>query len=113
MNFTAKLRKRREQCLPKPDPMLAPDYTEADVQAIRACVRGDADAEQQKRAIDFIINDICGTYDSPMRSNDKDTYIAGGKQRVGQIIVWFLNVAPVRTSIDAISARISQEKKYG
>lgn len=108
--FKAKLVKKPEERLPNPDPLVAPDYMEADCQALRAVAAGHATEDQQKRAMQFVIENICGTYDTPVRRSDMETYVAAGKQRVGQIIVWFLNAAPTKTPLEAISARVRGQK---
>lgn len=65
-------------------------YEEADVYAIKALVAGVASADQQKRALGWIINTLCGTYDMPYRpgeGGDRDTVFACAKMFVGQQIV--------------------------
>lgn len=109
------LRKRKEECVPIANPVMAPDYTEADVQALRAVAGGYATEDQQKRAMNFIIEDICGTYDFPFRPGpeDRETNIALGRQRAGQIIVWFLKTAETLTKIEKISARMMSRHNDG
>jgi hypothetical protein len=102
------LKKRGDEIAPKSNPIEAPDYLEADVQALRACfLSGDATKDQQIRAGDFIINQICGTYDFAFRpgETDRETNVALGRQRAGQILVYFLKYAPTKTSADKIAAR--------
>ena len=100
------LRKTLQECRSNPDPLASPDYMEADVQALRALQRGSATEDQQKRAIGFIINTVCGTYDCASRRNERDTNLALGKQRAGQHLVYFLNDAPTATPVAKIKARI-------
>lgn len=71
----------------------------ADVAAIQALARGDATADQQRRALDYIINNIAGTYDLSYRpDSDRDTAFAEGKRFVGLQIVTRLktNLAALR-----------------
>lgn len=60
----------------------------ADAAAIQALFRGDATEVQQKRAINFITNDLCTlpflAYDT---KNQRNTDFALGKQSVGHQIV--------------------------
>lgn len=60
----------------------------ADAAAIQALFRGDANEAQQKRAINFITNDLCAlpflAFDS---KNQRNTDFALGKQSVGHAIV--------------------------
>jgi hypothetical protein len=68
------------------------DLTRAQIIAIQALVNGAADAEQQKRALDAIINPICRTYDLTYRPGG-DTHasaFAAGRSFAGQQIVQFL-----------------------
>ena len=80
-----------------PDPREYPDYTEADAQACRALVRGQATPDQQKRAIEYIVDFVCATYDIPYRPGERDTLVALGKQIAGKHLVWLLQEAPVTT----------------
>lgn len=63
----------------------------ADATALQALVRGDCPPNLQQRAVAFIINDLCGTYDQPFRPGgpeaERDTSFALGKMWVGQQIV--------------------------
>lgn len=60
----------------------------ADASAIQALFRGDANEAQQKRAINFITNDLCAlpflAFDP---KNQRNTDFALGKQSVGHDIV--------------------------
>ena len=107
------LRKRLEDCVPQVNPLSSPDYIEADVQALRAVANGYAEEEQQKRAIEFIVNNICGTYDCAFRpgGSDRETNLALGKQRAGQILVYLLQDADTRTPAEKIQARILGRSK--
>ncbi len=109
------LRKQRKDCLRKSDPLEAPDYIEADVQALRAVVDGHGTEDQQKRVIKFIIEDVCGTYDCAFRPGpaDRETNLAMGRQRAGQIIVYLLNDAPTETPVAKIAARFTGARKDG
>lgn len=95
------------ECLPKKDPLERPDYTEAEIQSLRAVFRGEADARQQRLALDYIMR-AAGTHDTSYRPGDEHgTSFAEGKRWVGTTIVWMLNVAPARTDDDKIAARRS------
>ena len=66
-------------------------YELPDVAAIQALVRGDANEEQQKRAIKWIIESAAGTYDQTYwpggDEGDRNTAFAEGKRFVGNTIV--------------------------
>jgi hypothetical protein len=79
------------------NPLAYPDYTEAEVQAVRALVRGAASAHQQKLAIDFIVDAVCCTHDVPYRPTERATCLQLGKVLVGRHLIWLLQVAKVET----------------
>ena len=105
------LRKGLDKLQQHEDPLLTPNYVEADVQALRACQDGNATEDQQRRTIAFIINKVCGTYDCAARRTERDTNLALGKQRVGQHLVYYLNDAPTETPAAKIAARFIGRSK--
>ena len=72
-------------------PWLPVDYELADAAAIQALQRGDADESQQKRALDWIVNKACGTYDQSYYpgadDGRRDTDFAEGRRFVGNTLV--------------------------
>lgn len=65
-------------------------YEDADVYAIKALAAGKASEGQQQRALGWIINMLCGTYDMSFRpgpDGDRDTVFAEGKRYVGMQLV--------------------------
>lgn len=69
-----------------------PRYTLPDVIALQALARGDAEPEQQKRALEWIINEACGTYTWAFKQQPRETEVALGRQLVGQTIVGLLKL---------------------
>lgn len=70
-----------------------PDWDVADAKAIQQLAAGEADADQQKRALSWIINMACATYDQPFRpGKDGQTEFACGRQFAGQQIVKLVKV---------------------
>jgi hypothetical protein len=71
-------------------------YELADADALQALMRGDADAHKQRRALNFIIEKIAGTYDEPYRpgaeEGNRDTTFALGRAYVGRQIVKLLKM---------------------
>ena len=99
------IREKISECVPHKDPLERPDYIEAEIQAIRACHRGEADARQQRMALDFMVRAF-GTHDVSMRPGDPyQTAFAEGKRFAGLTIVWAINTAPTRTDPDKIATR--------
>lgn len=81
----------------KPDPARAfalPDYStergKAAVFALQAMAKGHANEGQQKIALDYLINEVCRTYDVSFRPDDKggerETAFAEGRRFVGMQI---------------------------
>jgi hypothetical protein len=65
-------------------------YDEAVTGALKALQSGTANAAQQQRALKWIIEPLCGTYDlsyRPGEDGERDTAFAEGKRFVGQQIV--------------------------
>ena len=70
-------------------------YVDADTYAIKALAAGNASEGQQKRALAWIINTLCGTYDLSFRpDSERDTSFAEGKRHVGMQIVKQVNIIP-------------------
>lgn len=83
-------RKPSKQALIERAPWLPADYEIADAAAIQALLRGDATPDQQRRALEWIVNDCSGYYDlsfRPGEGGDRDTAFAEGKRAVGAQIV--------------------------
>lgn len=81
------------------DPWKPAPWEPADVSALQALHRGDATADQQKHALDYIIHTVAGTYEPSYRTkSDRDTAFAEGKRHVGLQIVTKLklNLAAIR-----------------
>lgn len=107
------LKKTEAECLPHKDPIERPDYVEADAQALRAVWRGDATPDQQKRAIDWLLQAF-GTYDLSFRSeSSRLTDFAEGRRSAGLILLYMLKYAPTRTDPDKISTRLSLSGEQG
>lgn len=63
------------------------------VSALQALSSGTANSEQQKLALQYIINNICLTYDMPYRpESTRDTDFLLGRMYTGQQIVKLLKI---------------------
>jgi hypothetical protein len=65
-------------------------YDDADTYAVKALAAGVANEGQQKRALEWIINTLCGTYDLSFRpgaDGDRETAFAEGKRHIGLQLV--------------------------
>ena len=99
------IQEKIEDCVPHKDPLQRPDYTEQEVQAIRAVWNGKGTERQQRVALDFIMR-AAGTHDISFRpSGEHLTAFAEGKRFVGTTVVWMLKSAPSKTDPDKIAAR--------
>jgi hypothetical protein len=74
-------------------PWLPAKYELAEVMAMKALADGSATADQQKYALAWIINVLCGTYDMSFRpEGDRETIFAEGKRFAGLQLVKLLNL---------------------
>lgn len=83
----------------QPSPASNPSgFTVSDAEAIQSLTRGEADADQQKRAIRWILEGACGLPIWAYRETQRETDIALGRQFVGQQIVGLqkINLAKLR-----------------
>jgi len=79
--------------LPKAEPWKPSHWDIPDAAAFQALQRGDATEDQQRRALKYLIEMLCGTYDLPYRpASPRDTDFALGKMWVGQQIVKLLHI---------------------
>lgn len=69
-----------------------PRYTESDVVALQALNAGEANAEQQKRALKWIIENACAMYEWPFLDQERQTNIQHGRQLAGHQIVGMLKL---------------------
>lgn len=74
-------------------PHIPPDYELADASAFQALQRGDASADQQQRAIKWLVEKAAGTYEFNYYPSDRDTCFALGRAFVGQQTVKLLKLA--------------------
>jgi hypothetical protein len=77
------------------EPWKPAPYDEADTYAIKALAAGVANEGQQKRALKWIIESLCGTYDLSFRpgpEGDRDTAFAEGRRSVGLQLVKQINL---------------------
>lgn len=85
--------KARIEGAPKAEPWKPSDWDIADAAALQALHRGEATADQQQRALRFVIEVLCGTYDLAFRpASARDTDFALGKAHVGQQVVKLLHI---------------------
>jgi len=94
-----------EECLPHKEPLKKPDYTEAEVQAIRACWQGEGSPRQQRMALEFILRSSAKDDISHRPGDPYGTAFAEGKRFVGLTLVWMLFEAPTKTDPDKIASR--------
>ncbi len=73
--------------LDKNSPLIPTPYEKKDVAAIQALLEGNASEAQQKHALSYIINNMCGTYDEPFRPDQRETDYALGKAHIGRDLV--------------------------
>lgn len=80
-----------------PPAFLPADYEAADATAIQQLEQGTASPEMQKRALGWIINEVCKTYDVSYRPGDShETSFAEGRRFAGLEIVKMLKLDPAK-----------------
>ena len=67
-------------------------WDKPDAAALQALAAGTATAEQQQRALNWIIYDACGTYEMDYRPDPRDHAFISGKRRVGLQIVTLIKL---------------------
>ena len=71
-----------------PEPFHPAQYEPADMYAVKAVWAGTANERQQRRALEWILNNVCSTYDLSFRpDSQRVTDFAEGKRFVGLQIV--------------------------
>ena len=80
---------------PKREAWHPPLYTKEDVRSIQALAQGTAGEADQRRALQWIIEKACLTYDEPFRPDSSDVvnYMLG-RRSVGLAIVKMLKLKP-------------------
>lgn len=73
-------------------PFIPSPYEAADVSAFQALQRGDATADQQQRALRWLIEKASGAYEFQYYPSDRDTAFALGRGFVGQQVVKLLKL---------------------
>lgn len=84
---------------PRPEPWMPVEWEPEDAHAVQAVMYGRASEDQQKRAMRFIVEQVCATNDLSYRpSSDRDTAFAEGKRYVGLQLRKFaqINIAALR-----------------
>lgn len=78
-------------------PWLPAEWDKADAAAIQALAVGEATADQQKRALDWIIQQAAGTYETSFRpggaDGERETCFAEGRRFVGNQIVKLIKIS--------------------
>jgi len=102
------------ECRTYQDLLERPDYTEAEIQALRAVWTGTATSRQQKMSQEWAMRAF-GKDDISYRPGDPEaTAYAEGRRSAALLMVWMLKVAPTRTDNDRIAARhIGSDKEQG
>lgn len=105
MAFRELLRESIADCLQRENPLDRPEYTEPEVQALRAVYSGEATPRQQRMLCEWLMR-ASGKDDEPFRPDNQDlTAYACGKRSIGTTFVWMLKVAPSKTDPDKIAVR--------
>lgn len=88
-------RKSQRQAIDDHAPWKPAPFDPADAAAFQALQRGNATADQQKRALDWLVKKACRTYDlsyRPGADGERDTNFAEGQRSIGLQVVKLLNI---------------------
>lgn len=89
-------RKTEQAALEQHRPWKPPAYEPADAAAIQGLAEGNATPDQQRRALKWIIEQACGTYEMSYRpggpEGDRDTAFAEGRRFVGSRLVFMVKL---------------------
>lgn len=78
--------------LTPPPPYTPVVYTRADVSAIQAISRGTATADQQQRALQWLVHSASRAYDLEYRPDSRDHAFASGMRFVGLSVIKLINL---------------------
>lgn len=74
-------------------PWMPENYDPADAAAVQAVANGIADEVQQKRAMSWVVNNLCRTYDSTFfPESERNSVFADGKRSVGLQLVKLIKI---------------------
>jgi hypothetical protein len=83
---------------PRQPAWIPPEYDLQDIYAIKALHKGEADASQQARALDWIIKNAAASNELSFRSDqdggERETAFAEGRKFVGMQILKMINLPP-------------------
>jgi len=97
----------------KPPPYFRADYEIADASALQALQRGDASADQQKRALDWIIRHAARAYDVTFQpESERASAFAEGRRFVGLQTIHLLQLS-TRDLLQREEQRRAQTRKPG
>ena len=77
-------------------------YEPYDISSLQALAKGEADAGQQQRALRWIVEAVCATYDQSFRpESERETAFAEGRRFVGLTLVkaMKLDISKLRKSL--------------
>lgn len=89
------MKKTEQQAIADHAPWKPASIESADAAAFQALARGNATADQQKRALDWLVKKACRTYDMSYRPGEdgrRDTDFAEGQRSIGLQLVKLLNI---------------------
>ena len=76
----------------QPSPLIPPVYTPADATALQALAVGEANAEQQIRALNWILHKSADYQNIEYRTNDRDHAFLSGRRFVGLQVVKLMSL---------------------
>lgn len=84
--------KKKRVFVPPPVPYEPALWEAPDAAAMQALQKGTANPDQQKRALDWIINNAANVYDLEYRPDSRDHAFCSGRRFVGLQVIKMLNL---------------------
>lgn len=94
----------------QPDPWKIPHWDPADVMAIKALADGVANEEQQKRALEWIMDGAGMLKDLAYRPDPNDTAFCLGRQQVARLILYVVEM-PLK-AVDEVRTQDALRRKH-
>ena len=84
--------KKNDTVFKVPAPWVPERFTNAEANAIKQMIRGEASQDQQITAVEFIVRKICGYNELGYYPSERDTAFAMGKRFVASEIIKFASI---------------------
>jgi len=91
---------KQRKIVPEPVPYMPAEWDPPSVGALQALQRGNATADQQKLALDWIINNACDTFGLEYRTDPRAHAFCSGRRFVGLQIIKMLKLSLTKLGVN-------------